>query len=414
MKKVRNSGKKYNWTLMLWLLFSMGLFAQQNGTQDTQQNAAQTTQSSGPQEASGQSASLSAPSTPTFVGPLQPPPSIAFEAGSLGKLNFDGVASAIGFWQSNHIPGDNSAHPAINNGMLYLQKASGPVQFYVQAGAYNIASLGTPFIQTDRQVTDLWGPIPVAYLKFSPTKTTSIQVGSLPTLMGAEYTFDFQNMNVQRGLLWNQENAIDRGIQINQTLGKFMASFGWNDGFFSNRYSWLSGSLTYTNGPHSLSFQGMGNLGQTKFTSLATPIQNNSTMYVLSYTYTKGKWIVNPYIQLTNVPTNTNIGVTKGASTYGGAFLLSRTIGHGFSLAGRAEYITSTGSLADQSVNLLYGPGSAAWSATLTPTYQHKRFFTRADLAWVRANSITPGATFGPEGINRNQPRGVIEAGFMF
>ncbi len=28
-------------------------------------------------------------------------------------------------------------------------------------------------------------------------------------------------MNIERGLLWNQENAITRGMQINQTLGKF-------------------------------------------------------------------------------------------------------------------------------------------------------------------------------------------------
>ena len=43
-------------------------------------------------------------------------------------------------------------------------------------------------------------------------------------------------------------------MQINQTMGKFTASFSYNDGFYSNRYSGLSGSLTYTNGPHSLAF----------------------------------------------------------------------------------------------------------------------------------------------------------------
>lgn len=414
MKEARNRGKKYNWALVLSLFLSPGLFPQQNGTQNTRQASAPTTQASNPQETSDQSASPSAPTTPTFVGPLQPPSSIAFEAGPLGKLNFDGVASAIGFWQSNNIPGDNSVHPAINSGMLYLQKASGPVQFYIQAGAYNIVSLGTPFIQTDKQVTDLWGPIPVAYLKFSPTEATSIQIGSLPTLMGAEYTFDFQNINVQRGLLWNQENATNRGIQINQILGEFTASFSWNDGFFSNRYSWLSGALTYANGAHSLSFKAMGNLGQTAFVSLATPLQNNSTMYAVVYTYTKGKWVVNPYFQYTSVPTDPKIGIAKGSSTYGGAFLLSRRIARGFSLAGRGEYIASNGSVQEGSVNLLYGPGSSAWSATVTPTYQYKKFFTRVDLAWVRANSITPGSAFGPRGLNRNQPRGVIEAGFMF
>ena len=53
---------------------------------------------------------------------------------------------------------------------------------------------------------------------------------------------------------------MNRGIQVNQTVDKFTASVSWNDGFYSNRYSWMSGSLTYANGPHSLAFAAMGNL----------------------------------------------------------------------------------------------------------------------------------------------------------
>ena len=161
--------------------------------------------------------------------------------------------------------------------------------------------------------------MPVAFLKLAPAKNTSILIGALPTVMGAEYTFTFENMNVSRGLLWNQENAINRGIQVNQTLGKFTASLSWNDGFYSNRYSWLSGSLTYANGPHSVAFSAMGNLGQTAFQTLATPVQNNSSMYAVIYTYTKGSWIVQPYFQYSDVPTNRRIGIAKGASTRGGA-----------------------------------------------------------------------------------------------
>jgi hypothetical protein len=251
-------------------------------------------------------------------------------------------------------------------------------------------------------------------LKLAPAKNTSILVGALPTLMGAEYTFDFENMNVERGLLWNQENAINRGIQVNQTLGKFTASLSWNDGYYSNRYSWLSGSLTYVSGPHSFSFIGMGNLGQTAFQTLATPVQNNSVMYAAIYTYTKGSWIVQPYYQYSNLPTNPRIGVARGASSNGGALLVSHIFKHGFSLAGRGEYIASTGSATDNSVNLMYGPGSAAWSITLTPTFQYQRFFARGDLAFVRATSISPGSAFGPAGTNPNQPRGVMEVGFLF
>ena len=363
------------------------------------------------------SAAPSAPSplsTPSITGPLQASAPVIFDGGPLGKLDLDGIVSGMGLWQGNHIPGDNPTQPALSNGQVFIQKTTGWWQFYVQAGAYNILALGTPFLSTEKAITDLYGPVPVAYLKLAPGKNTSILVGALPTLMGAEYTFDFENMNIERGLLWNQENAVNRGIQVNQTLGKFTASMSWNDGYYSNRYSWVSGSLTYTNGPHGLAFVGMGNLGQTAFQTLATPVQNNGSMYALIYTYTKGNWIVQPYFQFGNVPTNRKIGVVQGASTRGGAVLVNHTFKHGLSLAGRGEYIASTGSAAEQAVNLLFGPGSAGWSITLTPTFQYQRLFTRGDLSFVRAASYTPGDVFGPTGMNQNQPRGVIEVGFMF
>jgi hypothetical protein len=329
-----------------------------------------------------------------------------------GGISFNGVLSGMGLWQSNHVSGDDNTQAALSNGQIIVQKATGWWQFYVQAGAYDIPALGTPFLSTEKTLSDLFGPFPVAYVKLAPTKSTSLLIGSLPTLMGAESTFTVQNMNVSRGLLWNQENAVNRGIQVNQTIGKFAASLSWNDGFYSNRYSWLSGVLSYTTGPHTVSFSAMGNLAQTAFQTLATPVQNNSRMYAIIYTYSKDNWIVQPYFQYTDVPTNAKAGVAKTASTRGVALLATRKFGSGFSLAGRAEYLSSTGNDRDGSVNLLYGPGSSAWSATLTPTYQYQRFFVRADLAWVRADAA--GAAFGTSGSNQNQTRAVIETGFLF
>ena len=163
-----------------------------------------------------------------------------------------------------------------------------------------------------------------------------------------------------------------------------------------------------------MSFVGVGNLGQTVRHTLATPVQNNGSMYALIYTYTKARWVVQPYYQSSSVPTNLAVGVLHGATTNGGALLLSRMFRHGFSLAGRGEYIASSGSLAQNSVNLMYGPGSSAWSLTLTPTFQQARFFTRAELSFVRANGIKPGDAFGTLGTDQNQPRGVVEVGFLF
>jgi hypothetical protein len=81
--------------------------------------------------------------------------------------------------------------------------------------------------------------------------------------------------------------------------------------------------------------------------------------------------------------------------------------------AGRLER-ASTGSAAHESVNLLFGPGSAAWSLTLTPGYQYKYFFTRAEFSFVQANRYSPGGVFGPAGLDRNQPRGAIEVSLAF
>ncbi len=237
-------------------------------------------------------------------------------------------------------------------------------------------------------------------MKLQAGKNTSILIGALPTLIGAEYTFSFENVNIERGLLWNQENAINRGIQVNQTMGKFAASLSWNDGFYSNRYTWLSGSLAYTNGPHALSFVAGGNMGQTKFQTFATPVQNNGSIYNVIYTFTKGSWIVQPYFQYTDVPTNAKIGVVNGASTAGGAILLSYAFKHGFSLPVRYEYISSSGSAAQDAVNLMYGPGSGGTSFTVTPTFQNGGFFARGDIGLGSRQQLHEGRRLrspGPE-----------------
>ena len=247
-------------------------------------------------------------------------------------------------FQSNHVPGDEGAQATLSNGQIFIQKADGKVQYYIQAGVYTMQALSVPFASAQTTNTNFYGPVPVAYLKLPVGKTTQFLVGSLPTLMGAESTFTYQNFNIERGIVWNQENAINRGIQVNQALGKYLsASVSWNDGYYSNRYSWLSGSVTFTKGPHTLVYDGMGNLGQTVFETAATPIQNNGYMHAVIYTYTKGPWIISPYFQYGNLPTNPTVGVLKGTSATGGAINVSYAFKSGFSLPARVEYLTSSG-----------------------------------------------------------------------
>ena len=350
---------------------------------------------------------------PAITGPLQGQPPAIVGIGPLGKIDVNGIVNGFGMLQGNHVPGDDLKQAALSNGQIFIQKPDGVFQYYIQAGAYTLPSLATPFLATDKTLTNFYGPVPQGYAKLQAGKNTSFEIGALPTLIGAEYTFSFENMNIERGLLWNQENAVNRGIQVNQTMGKFTASLSWNDGFYSNRYTWLSGSLAYTKGPHALSFVGAGNLGQTKFQTAATPVQNNGSIYNVIYTYTKGPWIIQPYFQYTDVPTNAKIGVVKGASTTGAAILASYAFKRGFSLPVRWEYITSSGTAAQQAVNLIFGPGSAGTSVTVTPTVQKGGFFARGEFSWVHAISYAPGDAFGSTGTDQNQPRVLAEVGFM-
>jgi hypothetical protein len=355
--------------------------------------------------------------TPTMTGPLVANPNPwSFEDAFGEKLYLTGVISGLGMVQSHPVPPDKLGRADLSNGQFMLQKTEGLFQFFVQVGGYALPALGTPYISVKRGTGDFFDPVPVVYGKIAPTDEFSLMVGKLPTLIGAEYTFTFQNMNIERGLLWNQENAVNRGIQANYTLGPVAFSLSLNDGFYSEHYDWLWGSAAWTiDKINTLSFVAGGNYSTTFKSTLVTPIaQNNSDIINLIYTYSNAPWTITPYFQYTNVPKSAKLGFGHDASTYGGAILASYAVNDNVSVAGRAEYIASTGSLANGAPNLLYGPGSSAWSVTFTPTYQEGIYFVREELSYVQADSITPGFAFSRSGNRHSQARVLIEGGIIF
>jgi hypothetical protein len=389
---------------------------------DATQPAAQTAPAPAPAAApAAPPAAAAAPAAPaplpmpSMEGPLATAIPHEIPAGPFGKLEVTGILSGMGWSEGNAVPGDPDSHWDVSNAQVFIQKTTGWWQFFLQAGAYNLPALGTPFLSTGDTVRHLYGPFPQGYLKLVKGNF-NVEIGALPTLIGAEYTFTFENMNIDRGLLWNQENAVNRGVQLNYTHKKFTGAFSWNDGFYSNRYTWLWGSVSYAfNAANTLAFVAGGNAGSYAKNTLATPLfLNNESIYNILYTYSKGHWVINPYYQYTKVPTNVNIGIAQGASTSGGALLLTYTGKHGISLAVRPEYIKTSGSVANGAINLLYGPGSGAFSFTITPTYLKDDFFLRGEFSVVHATSSTAGDVFGLAGLNTNQPRGVLEAGFLF
>ena len=352
---------------------------------------------------------------PSMAGPLAANPNPWFyDAGSFGKIYVTGALSGVAPSQSNPTSNDHHGVGDFSNAMLAVQKPDGVFQFYVQGGLYSTPDLGTPYFRADRLTDNTFNFLEQGYVKIAPTDSFNVEAGKLPTLFGAEYTFSYENMNIERGLLWNQENAVNRGVQANYTYGPVAFALSWNDGFYSNRYDWISGSAAWTiNSENSVSLVAGGNVNHTSFTDFATPLaQNNGQIYDLIYTWNHGPWTLNPYVQYTYVPRDTGVGIADNASTFGAAVLGKYTFNPNWSLAGRAEYIGANGSAA--SPNLLYGQKSNAWSATITPTYQYKLLFGRAEASYVHAGNITAGSAFGSAGNDRSQARFLVEAGTLF
>jgi hypothetical protein len=358
-----------------------------------------------PLPAPSMSASLSANSDPYSI-----------DLDWAGKWSVGGAVSGLAYYYDNPNSGVHSQLD-LDNGQAWVEKTDGWWQFYVQAGAYSLPSLGTSYIKSSLAPALLYGDVPVAYAKIVPIDNFSISAGKLPTLIGDEYTFTFENMNIQRGLLWNQEPAISDGVQANYSSGPLSLAVSVNDGFYSQSWNWISGLASYgfNGGADTVAVAAGGNLGNNPNTlPFATPVINNGSIYNLIYTHTSGPWTISPYVQYVSAPSDPLHGVLKGADSVGGALLVNYAVDSHWKLAARAEYVGSTGSAAQGSANMLIaGPGSKAWSITLTPTFQYKVFFARLEGSYVGASDTTPGFAYGPAFDRDSQTSVFFETGVL-
>lgn len=324
----------------------------------------------------------------------------------LGKVYVSGALTGMVMGQTNAhaIPGDRDGYVDLTNGMVAVQKTDGWFQWYVQGGAYSFPSIGVPYTNASNNTAASYGAVPLAWAKVV-MGDFNVQAGELPTLIGAEYGFTYQNMNVERGLLWGQEPVVTRGMQVNYSSGPFNLSVAWTDGYYSNRYNEISGLMSYAfnGGSDILAVAAQGQLGHTFYGNAgSTLFQNNSSIYNLMYTHISGNWTISPYFQYTN----SDLLHTDSTS---GALLVTYALNDFWKLSGRAEYVSTSGP-----ANILYGTGSNAFSFTITPTWQYKRFFIRPEISYVTAGSATAGAALGPLGNDTDQFRGLIETGILF
>ena len=369
---------------------------------------------------------------PSFGPTIKQPDPFCFPT-VVGDIYVGGNLSGYAYTQSHPTPfttppgsqfsSDRRDRVDFTNIQGWIQKPEGPVQFYIQAGAYSIPGLGLPIYNTFAQTDLLFTPLPIAFGKFVINDMFSVQGGRMPTLIGSEAPFTFQNINISRGLLFNQENVINHGVQLNYSDGPVSASVAGTDGFFSGEITWLTGAVTYKfDDNNTVGINGGVNLGRQDTTlrslryQFATPnAQQNSGILSVNYTYSNGPLTITPYFQFTNVERDPGISIFANASTIGGAVLAAYSFTDNFSLGGRLEYISQSGRPTDVVfTNLLYGPGSSAFSATITPTFTLDRYFVRGEFAYVELFDSTPGFRFGRANTRTSQERFLIETGVTF
>jgi hypothetical protein len=62
----------------------------------------------------------------------------------------------------------------------------------------------------------------------------------------------------------------------------------------------------------------------------------------------------------------------------------------------------------------LRGPGSNAWSLTVTPTFRRGIFFARGEVSYTRIGHLTAGLGFGDELDQPAQMRALVDTGVLF
>src|SRR5579863_3494959 len=304
----------------------------------------------------------------------------------------------------------------VSNAFVMLSKTQGTLQFGLQRIAYSIPVFGIAGNKTIQASanTDLFGPVLLAYAEYAPNSNFNVSACVLATLTGQESTFTYEDWNIQRGAVWNVENAVSRGFRAAFTDGKAVVTLGADDGFYSGKYGAAEASLTYApDSNDSWLFVLLDPNSRTP--GNVTSSIANKTLYNLVLSHTAGKLQLAPYVLYAQSPSAPSLGYTSSEHALGAAVLANLAISKTFSTALRLETLHDGSQPGDASLNadlIGYGAGCGINTVTLTPAWQlgHGAFF-RFDFSHAHVSGSAPGLAFGTGGDGHDQDRVMVELG---
>lgn len=278
----------------------------------------------------------------------------------------------------------------VSNLLFTAARNTGTFRYGVTAGAYAFPVVGQPFVSTFQTGanTGSYGFVPIAFAQYAPSDSFTLSVGKLATLLGQESGFTFQNVNIQRGLVWGAEPTISRGVRAAYTKNNLTLDVELNDGYYSGSRRAIEGLLGYAPAA-ATNVQFAFIIPDANTPGNCTSAVANKAEYNIMLTQTFGKLQLTPYLLFVDSPASASAGYTAAESAYAQVFIANYTFDPAYSLAMRYEHLANRSAPGDTSGNadlVGYGPGSSASGFTVTPAYRYKQLTVRGEYSSVNAS----------------------------
>lgn len=362
---------------------------------------------------------------------LSGPSAITIDGGPFGSLSLSGGVDGYGYAISgtgpSSIVGDGENVGAeVGSALIELQKTTGELQFTIEIGSNGGAvTLGAAHPSATSVDNYSTGALYAGYLTLAPASVPglTISAGQVGSLEGWESGVDWNNANQLTTDIWYVQNSQSRGVEASYTTGPISATVLFGDGFDDGVWNMVQALGTYTiNSNNAASLYYAGNLGRTGLNAVTygnTPVGvygpwfMNSQMFGGFYNYTVGNLNLVPELQYVYAKVDHQLGIDKATSNLGAAVFADYSFGKSpYSLGAWVEYENSNGNYA-----WFVGPKSEAVGISVSPTWQYKDLFARADVGGLylmrnKADGISYG--YGSSGTGKAMFTGLLEAGLLF
>ncbi len=351
------------------------------------------------------------------------PQAITIDGGPLGQLELSGGADGYGYYINNAYPGAKDHGAYMGSGLVELQKTTGVLQYTIELGSSSGSiALGTQPSQATLN-TYRTGPLVQGYITIAPPNTpVTVSAGHLPSLEGYEATVNWYNPSQFTTALWAVENSYSTGVQAALTEGPVSATVQFGDGNDTGVWNYGQALVTYTiNANNVLNVYGAMNFGRTGASAFyygggtvgTNNVYVNNQMIGGYYSWTQGNLNLVPEVQYVFAKTDHLAGIDKSTSNLGAAVFGDYAFGKTpYSLGGWVEYDNSQGG-----GNWFIGQQSELIGAALSPTWQYKDLFARANAGLIyllNNKQFSQGGSFGNNGTNKLQFTGTLQAGVLF